>query len=92
MLHIDPRIISERGKNQNKVQPIKRTNKTIESKNQREENRNNHLISKGKKQKEFQKMLQEKAKEANNQSTKKQQPNTISLEGRNYIAREPGEK
>lgn len=80
MLHIDPRVIGERGKNQNKVQPIKGTHKTNESKNDK-------ASSKGKKQKEFKEMLQEKAKQENGQSSKKQQARTnsitISQEGRN---------
>lgn len=94
MLYIDPLIISARGKNQNRVQPIKGTHKTVESKNQREDNKNDHVFSKGKKQKEFQKMLQEKAKEGNKQPNKKPQPRTdtitISQEGRKYMAEHGG--
>lgn len=87
MLYIDPRIIGERGKNQNRVQPIKGTHKTNQSKN-------DNAPSKGKKQKEFQKMLQQKAKERDKQPNKKTQPRidtmTISQEGRNYVKEHDG--
>lgn len=94
MLYIDPMIISARGKNQNKVHKIKGTYKTVESKNQREENKNDHALETRKTHKTFEQELREKAKQANAPKNKKVQPRTdtitISQEGRKYIEEHDG--
>ncbi len=94
MLYIDPMIISARGKNQNKVHKIKGTYKTVESKNQKEENKNDHALETRKTYKTFQQELREKAKQRNKQEAKKTQSRTdtitISQEGRKYIEEHDG--